>query len=400
MNASRRRFLTVTTSTTALSAGAGCTSLLDETSDEKRDADEGNGGDGDRDTNESTSGLAPDDWPSFQRTARNDGYSPSTAPTDEPTERWSTTLSGTIDEQVAVVDGTVYAATDDGIVHALDAASGDKQWTESLEGGRSQCPCFVNGLVVVGTDTGELVALSATDGTREWTAQLAGPVSGPTAAGGTVYVGTGEEPTAAAIDAATGDELWSTPLAVDADDYPAVDGAGVYVGAQDGWDGRVYALEAADGSDRWEYDGTRMQPPTVAESGVLAPFSTIEVLPRDDGSRRQIGITGEVLASPAATPDLTVYGTDLGFVGAVSHERDGSDAGWGRSVGQYAISAPAVTDAAVYVTMIGPELFALDVEVGTVLWSRSLEGTTATAPTVADGAVFVGTDEGRLVALE
>ncbi|WP_408956766.1 PQQ-binding-like beta-propeller repeat protein [Natrinema sp. 74] len=399
MNDSRRRYLSIA-SVAALSVGAGCANLLDETSDDGWNRAAGTGGDDDRDTVEPSVEPAHGDWPSFQRTARNDGYSPSTAPTDEPTERWSTTLSGAIGDQVAVVDGTVYAATDDGTVHALDAASGDEQWTESLEGGRAQCPCFVDGQIVVGTDTGELVALNATDGKLEWTAELAGPVSGPTAADGTVYVGTSEEPTAYAIDAATGDELWSTPLAVDADDYPAVDGTGVYVGAQNGWDGRVYALEAIDGSDRWEYGGTRMQPPTAAESGVLAPFSTIEVLPRDDGSRRQIGITGEVLASPAATPDLIVYGTDLGFVGAVGHDRDGNDTGWGRSLGQYAISAPAVTDAAVYVTMIGPELFALNVETGTDLWSRSLEGTTGTAPTVADGAVFVGTDEGRLVALE
>lgn len=342
--------------------------------------------------------IPADDWPSFQRTPANDGYTPSTAPTAEPSERWSTMLSGSIDGQVTVVDGTVYVATDDGTVHALDAADGDERWTESLEGGRSQCPCVVDGLVVVGTDEGRLVALDAADGEREWTTELAGPVAGSTAADGIVYVGTSDVPTAYAIDPTDGDELWSAELAADAVDYPAVTDDSVYAGAEDACDGRLHALDPIDGTERWVHEGTRMQSPTEAGNHVLAPATTIEALPPDDDSHRQIGVTGQILSSPAATPESIVYGTDAGRVGTIDH--DEFEAGWNVSVGRYSITGLAVTDDAVYATMIGPELLAFDLESGGRLWSQALESGVATGPTAADGAVFVGTDDGRLVAFD
>ncbi|SIR92013.1 outer membrane protein assembly factor BamB family protein [Natronorubrum thiooxidans] len=403
MKYSRRQLLSASTAAAA-TAGAGCVSLLD--GNETNDGGEGeNETDGNTDVSSSSGVEIPaDDWPSFQRSPRNDGYTTSMAPTAEPSTRWETTLSGAIDDQVAVVDDTVYVATDAGTVHALDAASGDERWSESLEGGRSQCPCIVDGLVVLGTNTGELVALDADDGERAWTTELAGPVRGPTAADGTVYVGTRDDPVAYAIDGASGDEVWSTALAVDAIDYPAVTEDAVYMGAQYAWDGRVSALDLTNGTQQWEFEGARMQSPTVAESGVLAPATTISVLTaagdNDESTHRQIGLTGKVLASPAVTPELVVYSTSQGFVGAVEHSRDESDLGWGTSVGRFGVYAPAVTDKAVYVTRIGSELLALDIETGDELWTRSLEDGGVTAPTVADGAVFVGTDEGRLVAFD
>src|SRR6056297_2241825 len=74
--------------------------------------------------------IGPTDWPSFQRTARNHGYTEANGPGDDPTERWKTQLPGGVGEQVAVVDGTVYACTDAGSVHAIDAGSGDQEWAD------------------------------------------------------------------------------------------------------------------------------------------------------------------------------------------------------------------------------------------------------------------------------
>ncbi|WP_049941802.1 outer membrane protein assembly factor BamB family protein [Haloterrigena turkmenica] len=162
MNASRRRYLAMTGSAAALSAAAGCTSLLDgetdDSGDQNADSDTDEDDETDADSDASSTGVAADDWSSFQRTPGNDGYTPSSAPTDDPAERWSTTLSGALEAQVAVVDGTVYAATDDGVVHALEAASGDEIWTESLEGGIATGPTVADVAVFVGTDTGRLAA--------------------------------------------------------------------------------------------------------------------------------------------------------------------------------------------------------------------------------------------------
>lgn len=393
MRESRRRVLLTATAAT-LSVGAGCVGLLDGDDDGTDDESDDESGD------ESEPKIPPGDWPSFQRSPRNDGYTPASAPTEEPTERWSTTLSGALEEQVAVVDGVVYAATDDGTVHALEAASGDEVWTESLEAGRSQCPCVVDGLVVVGTLEGDLVALDASEGNREWTTELAGPVAGPTAADGTVYVGTSEEPTAYAVDAADGDELWSADLAVDAVDYPAVTEDGVYVGAEHVRDGRLYAFEPADGDERWVHEGTRMQSPTAVEDDIVSPSLSVDVLSPGGSVRGGFGFRGHVLWSPAATTDAIVASSTGGRVAAVDRTDYGRD--WNVEVGRRPLPAPAVTDERVYLTATvdGPELLALDVDTGDRQWSRSLNGATATGPAIADGAIFVGNDQGRLVALE
>lgn len=390
MRRSRRKFL-LTGATATLSVGAGCTSLLEGENGRSGDDEDDGKGDG----NENGDPIPAADWPSFQRSPRNDGYATSAAPTAEPSKRWTTTLSGAIGDQVAVVDGTVYAATDDGTVHALEAANGDERWAESLEGGRTQCPCVVDGRVVVGTDAGELVALNAANGKREWTAELAGPVAGPTAADGTVYVGTSEDPTAYAVDATDGDELWSTGLGLDAVDYPAVTDDGVYIGAERSLEGELYALDPIDGDERWVHEGSRMQSPTVIEGDIVAPSLTVEVLTASGVSHRQFGFRGHVLSSPAATSDALFAGSTGGRFAAVDRGHE-----WNTDVGGRPISAPAVTDEAVYLTNGGPELVALAVETGDQRWSRPLEGEFATGPTVADDAVFVGTDAGELVVFD
>ncbi|NUB90017.1 PQQ-binding-like beta-propeller repeat protein [Haloterrigena sp. SYSU A121-1] len=397
---SRRRYLAMTGSTAALSA-AGCTSLLDgetdDSGDQNADPDTDEDDETDADSDASSTGLAADDWPSFQRTPGNDGYTPSSAPTDDPAERWSTTLSGALEEQVAVVDGTVYAVTDDGTVHALEAASGDEIWTESLEGGRAQCPCIVDGLVVVSTETGELVALDAADGEREWTADLAGPVAGPTADAGTVYVGTSENPVAYAIDAASGVERWSVPLALDAVDYPAVSGEGVYVAAHSAWDGRLYALEPTDGSERWVHEADRMRSPAAVDDGVLARGYAVTILTPAGDPRQRTGF-GTSYPAPPATTSTALFGGGSGG-GFTALDRAEGVPDWHASfVGP--ISATAVTDDRAYLTTGRPELVALDLATGDRRWSRSLEGGIATGPTVADGAVFVGTNDGNLTAFE
>lgn len=373
-------------------------SSLREDADEPNDSD---GTDGESDEDESAIDQTPDGWPSFQRSPGNTGDAGSTtAPTTAPTERWRASLPGAVAEQVAIVDGTVYASTDAGTVHALDAATGDERWAESLDGGRSQCPCVVDGLVVVGTETGTLIALNAADGDREWATDLAGPVSGPNAADGTVYVGTSDERVAYAIDAASGDEEWAVRVDGDVVGYPAVTDDGVYVGAEtlstlEGW---LHALDPADGSPMWDHEGDRMQPPTAIEDTVLAPSLQVGIYSTSGRLRGGFSVGGHTLSSPAATTDAIYAGSTGGRFAAM--ERDGPGSIWNVEVGRRPISPAAVTDEAVYLTADGPTLLALDVETGDEYWSRSLEGEYATGPAIADGAIFVGTDSGSLIAFE
>jgi len=91
---------------------------------------------------------------------------------------------------IAVGSGIVVYPSEDGRLHAIDAASGTPRWT--MPGNdRNVRPAIANGLVWTGDSADRLVALDARDGRRRWASPPFppdGPVS-PVLAGGTLLVG-------------------------------------------------------------------------------------------------------------------------------------------------------------------------------------------------------------------
>ena len=65
---------------------------------------------------------------------------------------------------------------------------------------------------------------------------------------GVVYVGSRDNHTVYAFDAATGDEIWSTPTSDWVHTSPAIANGRVYVGNENG---DVYALRAKNGREVW-----------------------------------------------------------------------------------------------------------------------------------------------------
>lgn len=178
---------------------------------------------------------AESDWPMSRFNPENDAFAPdAVAPREGVAERWSA-LEGLGVFAPAVVDGTVYVSdrqngllaldgatgdehwryapgdhpafsqpmVHDGIVyvgalekdalHAIDAASGEKQWTKaglaSNDGPISIAPNTEPAMVFSGTERGELFRLRP-DGTVTWSTDLFGPVTTLSVRNGTLYVGT------------------------------------------------------------------------------------------------------------------------------------------------------------------------------------------------------------------
>jgi serine/threonine protein kinase len=97
---------------------------------------------------------------------------------------------------VAVAGGTVYVGTQDGSVHALDAATGKARWTCATGSAVDSSPTVAGGTVYLNsTDNSDKVyALDATTGKARWTYTGASAFNGsPVVAGSTVYVGSGHE---------------------------------------------------------------------------------------------------------------------------------------------------------------------------------------------------------------
>lgn len=264
-----------------------------------------------------------------------------------------------------------------------------------------------------------------------------------TLADGTLYVGAGgagdSDGSFNALDPVTGETKWSKDTAAPVTSAAAIDGGLVYVGTTNGV---LYALQAADGSEFWDYDLTSTEDftaPVVAGGNVYVGSTGSRVYKFDalDSTQKWNQDTfGAITASPVVADD-TIYAPsrdqDLyaitgdgsvewsntlgGSVNGVSYRQgrlyattenerlvqtntDGK-ANWRTRVGAAMASTPAVTETRVYVGTRGGTLFAFDTTNGIEQWrfTAPTDGVTA-SPVVADGTVYVGSRDGSVYAVD
>ncbi|WP_148614610.1 PQQ-binding-like beta-propeller repeat protein [Nocardioides rubriscoriae] len=338
-------------------------------------------------------------WPQALHDAQHTGAAPATGPTTGRV-RWTRTLEGNVTAgPVVAADGTIYAASNAGYLHALDPATGQDRWVLDEHGGYgldlSTSPAVLpGGLVLWPGPGGNLIAVTAA-GHVVWRYALGGLVSSPAVTpAGDVVVGTsagllvglrpdgsgpheqwrvelGEPSYGSPVLSADGRTAYQSTLAgvaavrggavvwraAPADDLievsPAVapDGT-IVIGSNDPYE---YGLDPADGAVRWRHDRgfETYSSPGVTRDGVAyfgdhgnvltgLDAGTGEVVFRFPGStaRRQprtIGVWTSVLVDAAHS----VYaGTRQGLIYAA--DRDGRPL-WSFDTGETVDSYPALT---------------------------------------------------------
>lgn len=192
---------------------------------------------------------------------------------------------------LAMDDRTVYATSVDfdgkrGVVAAYDIETGDRRWTfDELEfEGRSFAfsnPVVGDELVfVLDRDTG-LRALDD-DGTTVWNHSFGRLTANPQPAlhpDGTLVVNVGNDRETLAIDAATGDVRWRTPMASFGSEYVLIGGDIAYVDTGDS----LKALSIDDGTKLWRLTDVRANDPLAAtgQSILVAGSPLRELTPAD-----------------------------------------------------------------------------------------------------------------------
>ncbi|SDY43834.1 outer membrane protein assembly factor BamB family protein [Halopenitus persicus] len=154
---------------------------------------------------------------------------------------------------LAVADGAVVAASGGGgPILSLDASTGEERWTREIH--TITTPSVADERVfAVGND--DLIALDAGTGETEWTESIDRAGGAPTVADGTVVVGTRED--LFAHDAATGDREWTLEGSFRGTDVATSDGTIYLAGRQredDEWLSRALAVDAATGDVLWTRD--------------------------------------------------------------------------------------------------------------------------------------------------
>lgn len=167
------------------------------------------------------------------------------------TYAWPDAMSARHVTPVEAAPGVAVVVDDAGLVVALESATGAVRWRRALEAPVHATPAAAGGLLYVATTAGRLVALDATTGAERWRLQLANAavrLTAPAVDGGTVYVG-GTDGVLRALEAATGTERWAfqAPEVIAAP--PLLTETLVFAASMGE---RLYALDRADGTVRWQ----------------------------------------------------------------------------------------------------------------------------------------------------
>jgi outer membrane protein assembly factor BamB len=356
-----------------------------------------------------TASMARGDWTQYRFDPAHHGVNPnetilSPATVGNLTVKWRTNISGGGLASASVANGLVYVVRNSGIepggkLYALDRNTGQELWNfphDALNGDFADTtPAVVNGIVYFGVNRGGPVvyAVNATTGVQIWS--HSGPISqiisSPTVLDGRVHV-VFTDGTIRALDAATGQVIWSIIHPGGAYSSPAVDGGRLYVAIHNQG---LLALDANTGSELWlaPMPGPQWSSPAVDDGRVF-------VGSRDDHKLYAFdAVTGQTLwtattsdwvhSSPAAANGVVYIGNEAGDLYAFDAATGGLV--WRKGVSHAGIfNGPTVANGVVYVAAEDGKLYALNAASGRVLFRGSVaRGQVLASPTVEGGNVFV-----------
>jgi outer membrane protein assembly factor BamB len=176
-------------------------------------------------------------------------------------EKWHFDTEGMVRSTPAVVDGRVFFGSRDHRVYAVDARTGALEWRYDTLREVVSSPLVADGTVYIGSRASDLLALSAVTGQLRWKYFYwsSWVESSARIRNGTVYVGSSDAQQVFAIDAATGQRVWSADVDGSPWSTPAVTDDRVYIGVAGvlGYfidhHGAFFALDRATGHVVWRY---------------------------------------------------------------------------------------------------------------------------------------------------
>ncbi len=244
---------------------------------------------------------------------------------------WTDGISAKLSGGITAAYQNIYFGTEDGLVIAVDAASGDVKWQQNVRGEVLAKPAVDEGVVLVNTGSGVMYALDAYTGEEQWSYESEVPalslrgIASPTIANGGAIVGTANGKVVVNI-LESGQTLWDQTVAaptggteleriVDIDSQTLVFGGIVYVVS---YNGTLAALELRTGRTIWkrEYRAYRRMSLTGNTLFVVDERSQVYALDRRNGIElwSQSTLRGRNLTAATPVSDYVVVGDNFGFL--------------------------------------------------------------------------------------
>ncbi len=285
---------------------------------------------------------------------------------DNGKELWHTDVAK-LDQQVGFFDGKkparlaggvlagvnkVFIGSEDGILYALDAKTGELAWQSKVKGEIIAMPAIDNGIVVVNTVSGVLKAFDAIDGKEVWQVDLEVPplslrgTSAPVIAAGGVLVGTasGElsvyilENGQAGWSAEIGEATGSTELerVIDVDSAPIVFGDKIYAISSRG---HLAAIDLRSGRLVWERQYSSYRSMTLDGNDIFITDvkGHIYSVNRLNGLEQwsQLSLTNRKVTGPVVVGNYVVVGDFEGYLHWLNSET-------GEMVAQYHVDGSGI----------------------------------------------------------
>ncbi len=363
------------------------------------------------------------------------GDAPGSGVQRAPTAAWIASVRFTFDagspirSSPVVRAGTLYVGASDGTLHALSAADGVPRWRFRTEGAISAAPAVDAAAVYVPSRDGWLHAVDVRTGRERWRHRFGKPLgpddywdyhlSSPVLADGTLFIGGGDG-RIVALDPAQGRVKWQADVGARVRSTLAVHDGIVVFGTMSG---QVRALRERDGAPLWTFatDGAARKfadadndttsvvaSPTIvagADGGALVAVGgrdgNLYALDLHGGQLRwRLTHDGSSWMLATATDGRTLYVG--GGSAAIVQAVDPATGGerWRFKTRSAVFASLALAGDSLLASDFTGELVALDKATGRKLWAFPLGGRAMSTPLVVGNLVYAASDSGVLRALE
>ena len=226
----------------------------------------------------------------------------------------------------AVGGGLVFVGSSDGALYAYDAAEGVFQWRFETGNFIWATPAVANDMVYFGSMDQKVYALDL-DGQLIWEFSTGGAVTAePLVKDGRIYIGSFSSDFYA-LDAATGQQIWKFPNAVNWYWSRAVtNGDSLFVGSTDG---NLYALDAASGRLLWVFptNGSIVGSPALIGDrvAVASTDGRVRLVTQKDGQdETQCNVGASIKAPLTAQGDFLFFRADDRSIRALEISSNGN----------------------------------------------------------------------------
>ena len=316
------------------------------------------------------------------------------------TERWSFRTDGCVQSAPAVVDGVVYVGSDDGSLHAVDAATGQRKWIRPLYARPVRSTPMVHGDLMYVTDDLKLYATDVQTGQGRWDFGMGMEVSTTVGIfGGLLCVGSGSE--LSVLEAERGIKHWGSSSGLTNLRWVVMADALAIVGNRGS---HVYAVDAINRRKMWTTrvtEGPVSGPSALCDGTLYVGNRRGELHALDTSNGRKVwrhDTRGAMWSAPTVADGTVYVGNDDDRLYAF--DSDTGELKW-RFNGTAPIrSSPAVAGATVYFGSDDGSVYAVDTATGRERWQFPTGGPVMSSPAVADGVVYVGSDDGKVYAIE